>query len=136
MDAMNYPFVSTNNDFRIEVKTEFDFEQSNPLQFHYLFRYTILITNMGTTNAQLLSRKWNIKDGRGEIKFVEGPGVIGLTPTFAPGESFEYTSFCPLPTLHGEMWGHFNMMSKDGQAFKIETPHFKFTVPKDYIDDY
>jgi ApaG protein len=133
---MNYPFVSTNNDFRIEVKTEFDFDQSNPLQFHYLFRYTILITNMGTVGAQLLSRKWNIKDGRGEIKFVEGPGVIGLTPFFGPGESFEYTSFSPLPTLNGEMWGHFNMMSKDGTAFKIETPHFKFTVPKDYIDHY
>lgn len=131
-----YPFVSTNNDFRIEVKTDFDFEQSNPLQFNYLFRYTILITNMGTVSAQLLSRKWNIKDGHGEIRFVEGPGVIGMTPMFEPGQSFEYSSFCPLPTLHGEMWGHFNMMSKDGHAFKIETPHFKFKVPKEYIDEY
>ncbi len=133
---MTYQFATTNNDFRIEVKTDFDFDQSNPLQFQYLFRYTILITNVGKVEAQLLSRKWNIKDGKGEVRFVEGPGVIGQTPTFEPGSAFEYSSFCPLPTMKGEMWGHFNMVNKLGQSFKIETPVFKFAVPKELIDVY
>lgn len=133
---MDYPFVSSNNDFRIQIKTEFDFDQSNPLQFHYLFRYTILITNEGSTPAQLVSRKWFIKDAKGEVRVVEGPGVIGETPYFEPGESFEYSSFCPLSTLTGEMWGHFNMLDNLGESFKIETPNFKFKVPKDLIDDY
>jgi ApaG protein len=133
---MTYPFVSTNNDFRIEVKTNFEFDQSNPLQFHYLFSYTILITNLGPVPAQLLSRKWFIKDAKGEVRVVEGPGVIGQTPNFEPDHSFEYSSFCPLPTLTGEMWGHFNMIDKEGRKFQIETPHFKFAVPKEYIDDY
>ena len=133
---MTYPFVSTDHDFRIEIKTDFDFDQSNPLQFHYLFRYTILITNLGSSKAQLLSRKWNIKDGRGDLKVVEGPGVVGHTPVFEPGGSFEYSSFCPLPTLKGEMWGHFNMKDEKGAEFKIETPIFKFIVPKELIDEY
>lgn len=133
---MTYPFVSTDNDFRIEIKTEFDFDQSNPLQFQYLFRYTILITNIGKTKAQLISRKWNIKDGRGEMKYVEGAGVVGHTPIFEPGGSFEYSSFSPLPTMRGEMWGHFNMKDEKGNLFKIETPIFKFQVPKEYIDEY
>lgn len=133
---MNYPFVSTHHDFRIEVKTDFDFEQSNPLQFNYLFRYTILITNLGDTEAQLLSRKWFIKDGKGEVRVVEGPGVVGQTPHFKPGDSFEYSSFCPLPTLKGEMWGHFNMVDTNGRKFEIETPVFRFAVPAEYIDDY
>lgn len=133
---MTYPFVSISNNFKIEVKTEFDFDQSNPLQFQYLFRYTINITNVGTVSAQLVSRKWHIKDGKGVMKYVEGPGVIGATPFFKPGDSFEYQSFCPLPTLDGEMWGYFNMVTEDGQTFKIDTPHFHFQVPKDYIDDY
>lgn len=133
---MSYPFVSLSNNFKIEVKTEFDFDQSNPLQFQYMFRYTILITNTGSTAAQLLSRKWNIKDGKGNLKYVEGPGVIGATPFFKPGESFEYQSFCPLPTMNGEMWGHFNMVNDKGEAFRIDTPVFHFQVPKDYIDDY
>lgn len=133
---MSYSFKSTNSDFTVEIETEFDFNQSNPLQFHYLFRYTILITNIGKVRAQLLSRKWFIKDAKGEVRVVEGPGVIGQTPFFEPGESFEYSSFCPLPTLSGEMWGHFNMIDKDGRPFKVDTPVFKFNVPKDYIDDY
>lgn len=133
---MTYPFVSINNNFKIEIKTAFDFDQSNPLQYQYLFRYTILITNTGTTAAQLVSRKWNIKDAKGEVKFVEGPGVIGETPHFKPGGQFEYQSFCPLPTMEGEMWGYFNMVDDSGQTFKIDTPIFRFQVPREYIDDY
>lgn len=133
---MNFPFVSTNNEFRVEIKTDFDFDQSNPLQYHYLFRYTILITNIGDTRAQLISRKWNIKDAKGEMRFVEGPGVIGQTPFFEAGDAFEYSSFCPLPTMTGEMWGHFNMQDEKGRIFRIETPVFKFAVPKEYIDTY
>ncbi len=133
---MTYPFVSINNDFRIEIKTAFDFDQSNPLQYHYMFSYTILITNLGDVPAQLLSRKWSIKDAKGQVRHVEGPGVVGQTPHFAPRRSFEYSSFCPLPTLTGEMWGHFNMVDGNGRPFKVETPIFKFYVPKEYIDHY
>ncbi len=133
---MTYPFISLSNNFKIEVKTDFDFDQSNPLQFQYMFRYTILITNMGKIPAQLKSRKWNIKDSKGSLKYVEGPGVIGATPFFRPGESFEYQSFCPLPTMEGEMWGHFNMVDENGNSFRIDTPVFRFEVPKEYIDVY
>lgn len=133
---MTYPFVSISNNFRISVKTEFDFDQSNPLQYQYMFRYTIVITNNGNEPAQLLSRKWNIKDSKGNMKYVEGPGVIGATPHFRPGDSFEYQSFCPLPTMEGEMWGHFNMIDDSGKDFKIDTPVFRFSVPKEFIDDY
>ena len=133
---MSEKFISENNNFRIEVKTNFDFDQSNPLNFQYLFRYTILITNKGDVSAQLLSRKWNIKDAKNDVKLVEGPGVIGQQPHFEPGQSFEYSSFCPLPTMAGEMWGHFNMINKYGQSFKIDTPLFKFHVPKEFIDHY
>lgn len=133
---MTYPFVSISNNFKIEIKTAFDFEQSNPMQFQYLFSYKILITNTGEVPAQLVSRKWNIKDAKGTVKYVEGPGVIGATPYFKPGDTFEYESFCPLPTLEGEMWGYFNMVDDTGQTFKIDTPVFRFQVPKEYIDDY
>jgi ApaG protein len=136
MARMRYPFVSESNGFRIEITTDFDFEQSNPMQFHYLFRYNISIKNIGNVSAQLVSRKWNIKNGRGEMQFVEGPGVVGQTPHFRPGESYDYSSFCPFPTMVGEMWGHFNMIDSSGKKFKIDTPVFRFEVPKDYIDDY
>jgi ApaG protein len=62
--------------------------------------------------------------------------VIGQTPHFRPGQAFEYSSFCPLPTLTGEMWGYFVMLGDDKETFKIETPIFKFAVPQDFIDQY
>jgi ApaG protein len=133
---MTASYISENNNFRIEVKTDFDFDQSNPLNFQYLFRYTITIINKGEVSAQLLSRKWNIKDAKNDVKLVEGPGVIGQQPHLKPGESFEYSSFCPLPTMTGEMWGHFNMINNYGQSFKVDTPLFKFNVPKEFIDSY
>lgn len=132
----DFPYVAINNNFKIEIKTDFDFEQSNPMQFQYLFAYTIKITNVGVIPAQLISRKWNIKDAKGEMRFVEGPGVIGKTPIFKPGESFEYQSFCPFPTLEGEMWGHFNMVDNEGTGFRIDTPMFRFKVPAELIDQY
>lgn len=133
---MTYPFISMSHQFEIQVRTEFDFEQSNPMLFHYLFKYTINIKNLGERSAQLISRKWFIKDNNQKMNLVEGPGVIGKTPYFKPGDAFEYESFCPLPTLEGEMWGHFNMVDDQGNEFKIETPHFKFKVPDELIDIY
>lgn len=132
----DFPFVAINNNFKIEIRTEFDFNQSNPMQFQYLFAYFIKITNMGQKGAKLLSRKWHIKNANGEMKIVEGPGVVGLTPYFNPGESFEYQSFSPLSTLEGEMWGFFQMVDDEGQSFKIDTPMFRFKVPAEYIDIY
>ncbi len=133
---METNFISQSNGYQVEVKTEFDFENSNPLQYHYLFRYTVVITNLNGAQSQLRSRKWNIKDGKGEVRIVEGPGVIGQTPFFDEGESFEYSSFCPLSTMTGEMWGHFNMVDSTGSSFQIETPHFKFKIPESFIDRY
>ena len=129
-------FIHESQKFRVQVKTEFDFSQSNPLQFQYLFSYKILITNLSEKAATLQSRFWNIKDAHGKLNFVEGPGVIGLTPHFDPGQSFEYQSFCPLPTMSGEMWGHFKMVDEEGHQFKIDTPLFKFQVPQEFIDQY
>jgi ApaG protein len=133
---MSDSFMTENNGFRVEVKTQFDFDQSSPLNFQYLFRYTILITNIGEISAQLLSRKWNIKDAKGSVKIVEGPGVVGQQPLLGAGQAYEYSSFCPLPTMTGEMWGHFNMINNYGQSFKLETPLFKFHVPQEFIDLY
>jgi len=87
-------YVSESNNFRIKVKTDFNFDQSNPLIFQYLFRHIVLITNKGDVAAQLLSRKWNIKNAKNDLKFVEGPGVIGKQPYLEPNQLFVYSSFC------------------------------------------
>lgn len=129
-------FIEESHGYRIEVRTHFDFPRSNPLQSQYLFQYTITISNLRGPHAQLLSRLWHIEDAEGEVRQVQGPGVVGHTPHFKLGDTFEYSSFCPLPTLTGKMWGHFEMLSNDGQTFEITTPVFKFAVPEEFIDRY
>ena len=58
-------------------------------------------------------RYWHITNGAGVVQEVRGPGVVGAQPELAPGESFSYTSCCPLPTPRGRMGGHFEFYRRD-----------------------
>ena len=46
-----------------------------------------------------------------------------------PGESFEYTSFCPLHTPIGSMHGSYQMVSAGGARFDAEIAPFSLAVP-------
>lgn len=125
-------YSKTSQGFRIDVETEFDFEKSNPLKFYYLFQYHVSITNLSHPGAQLISRKWIIVDNNGKEDIIEGPGVIGKQPYFDPGQTFKYSSFCPMTTLKGVMYGHYYMKNQDGDFFVIDTPEFYFSIPQEY----
>ena len=81
---------------KVHVESEYAPERSQPAQNQWFFLYTITISNEGTETAQLMTRHWIITDGTGHIEEVRGPGVVGKQPVLAPGESFTYTSGCPL----------------------------------------
>jgi ApaG protein len=55
--------------------------------------------------------------------------VVGEQPTLAPGEAFDYTSFCPLPTPFGTMRGSYQMVTRDGEAFEVEIASFELSLP-------
>src|SRR5262245_16549936 len=80
----------------------------------FLFSYRVRITNESERRVKLLSRHWVIVDADGDRRDVKGLGVIGQQPTLDPGETHEYTSFCPLPTAWGTMEGVFTMRVEDG----------------------
>lgn len=110
---------------RVEVESEYVPDQSDPQTQFYFFAYHITITNEGTQPVQLLNRHWIITDGDGRIEEVKGPGVIGEQPTLEPGDSFNYSSFCPLPTPMGSMRGTYDMRLPDGEHFDAKIPEFK-----------
>lgn len=114
---------------RVGVEAEFAPERSNPHQNQWFFLYTVRITNEGRETVQLLSRHWIITDAMGKVKEVRGPGVIGKQPVLEPGESFEYTSGCPLTTPFGSMRGTYQMVTGDDEHFDIEIPMFTLTEP-------
>lgn len=117
------------NCIRVSVKAFFLPEHSSLDDNRFLYAYRIRITNEGRSAAQLIARHWIITDGLGNVEQVDGPGVIGQQPWIKPGDSFEYTSSCPLSTQYGVMQGHYEMVSDTGQHFEAEISPFRLFVP-------
>jgi ApaG protein len=118
------------NSIRVEVLSRHSPENSRPTQGEWVFQYTVRITNQGTETVQLLSRHWIITDAMGDVKEVEGPGVVGQQPLLRPGESFKYSSWCPLKTPMGMMHGTYQMVRTDGSRFDIEIAPFALRAPQ------
>jgi len=60
---------------------------------------------------------------------VRGAGVIGEEPWIEPGETFEYSSGCPLKTKSGIMQGSYGMVREDGSMFDAAIPAFSLDLP-------
>jgi ApaG protein len=120
---------TTTRGIRVRVQSFYDEERSSPSENYYFFAYTVTISNLGGEPAQLVSREWIITDGNGETQRVRGPGVVGEQPVLAPGESFEYTSICPLSTSVGSMQGTYLMVLASGDRFEAEIAPFSLAAP-------
>ena len=114
---------------RVAVKPAFLEDQSDPEERRYLWSYTVTIENKGPETVQLLSRYWHITDAEGHIQEVRGAGVVGAQPVLAPGQSFQYTSGCPLPTASGAMEGRYLMRASSGEDFEAQIPGFVLESP-------
>ena len=114
---------------RISVTPRFMEGESAPERDHYFWAYTIEIVNLSARTAQLMTRHWLITDGFGRLQVARGEGVVGKQPVLRPGESFSYTSGCPLGTPHGSMRGYYAMRGEDGMMFDVEVPLFALDSP-------
>ena len=115
---------AVSHNIRVEVLSQYSPENSRPLEDEWIFQYTVRITNEGPETVQLLSRHWIIADALEHTKVVKGPGVVGEQPVLAPGESFQYSSWCPLKTPMGIMRGTYQMTNPSGNQFDIEIAPF------------
>ena len=118
------------HDFQVTAISRFMPERSNQEIPIFFFAYWITIKNQGAVPAKLLNRYWHITDADGRINEVRGEGVIGEKPLIKPGQSFEYNSFCPLPTNFGFMKGYYEMQGADKNTFQVEIPQFRLATPK------
>jgi ApaG protein len=117
------------NNVRVEVESEYAPDRSQPFESEWFFLYTVRISNLGANTVQLLSRHWVITNALGQTDEVKGRGVVGEQPVLRPGESFKYTSGCPLKTSSGVMRGTYQMMSEDGDHFDVEIAPFALHEP-------
>ena len=116
--------VAVTRNVRVEVLSRYSAENSKPFEDEWVFQYTVRITNEGAETVQLISRHWIITDGSDHVEEVKGPGVVGEQPVLAPGESYKYSSWCPLKTPTGMMRGTYHMIRANGEGFDIEIAPF------------
>ena len=124
-----FPFAETTRAMTVRVAVSFLPEQSEAGKGRWFWSYHIRIENEGQMAAQLMTRHWEITDGRGAKSVVDGDGVVGDQPVILPGGSYDYVSGCPLSTPSGNMVGSFGMIAEDGSDFSIAIPKFLLNAP-------
>jgi len=104
-------------------------DRSDPEESRYVWAYRVTIDNQSEEFVKLLSRYWHITDGAGRVEEVRGAGVVGEQPELKPGDSYQYTSGCPLSTPSGFMVGTYRMRNARGEEFDIDIPAFSLDIP-------
>ncbi|KAL9434199.1 hypothetical protein AB3S75_028932 [Citrus x aurantiifolia] len=124
---------------RVQVRSVYIEDRSQPLKGQYFFAYRVRITNNSEHPVQLIRRHWIITDANGKTENVLGVGVIGEQPVILPNTSFEYSSACPLSTPAGRMEGDFEMKHVDrvgSQTFNVAIAPFSLSTMGDDSDSF
>ena len=122
-------YRETTRAIQVTVEPTFVETESSPEEGRYFWAYKIEISNLGREIVRLRSRHWRITDANGRVEDVRGAGVVGKQPVLKPGETFAYTSGCPLSTPSGIMVGTYQMQNETGEMFSIAIPPFSLDVP-------
>jgi ApaG protein len=123
-------YAAVTRNIRVSVTLAFAPERSDPDEPRFFWIYTVEIANLSDRTVQLTHRHWRITDGEGRLEEVRGVGVVGEQPILAPGESFRYSSGCPLRTSSGVMVGSYRMVADDGEVFEVDVPAFSLDSPQ------
>lgn len=113
----------------VKVQTKFEAKQSDIDAKRFVFSYIVTINNHSEQQVQLLSRRWVVTDGNEKQQEIQGEGVIGEQPFIAANSSYQYSSGAVLETNVGSMFGHYNMITENGEAFKADIPAFTLAKP-------
>jgi ApaG protein len=122
-------YRTTTRNIEVSVEPFFLADRSDPAESRYVWAYRVTIDNQSDDLVMLVSRYWHITDGLGQVEEVSGPGVVGEQPELNPGDSYQYTSGCPLSTPSGIMVGHYTMKTSEGETFDIAIPAFSLDMP-------
>lgn len=115
----------TTKGIKISVETFYQPKYSKPVEKQYIFAYRIRIENLSERPVQLMRRYWRVVESTGEVREIEGEGVIGQQPLLAPGERHEYVSWVPLTMGIGSMEGYYLMEDRlSGDHFRVQVPRF------------
>jgi ApaG protein len=122
-------YQAITHDIEVVAEPWFRPDQSDADTGRFVWSYRITIVNNSDRSVQLVSRYWRIIDATGLLEEVRGPGVVGEQPILNPGDSFQYTSGCPLRTRSGTMEGVYTMVDDRGFTIMVDIPAFSLDLP-------
>jgi ApaG protein len=122
-------YQAITHDIEVVAEPWFRPDQSDADTGRFVWSYRITIVNNSDRSVQLVSRYWRIIDATGFLEEVRGPGVVGEQPILNPGDSFQYTSGCPLRTRSGTMEGVYTMVDDRGFTIMVDIPAFSLDLP-------
>ncbi|MGN6551618.1 MAG: Co2+/Mg2+ efflux protein ApaG [Pararhizobium sp.] len=122
-------YRATTRDIEVVVEPFYLEEQSDPAEGRFVWGYKVAIVNNSDLTVRLISRYWHITDENGLVDEVRGPGVVGEQPVLEPGDSYQYSSGCPLDTPSGLMHGRYSMEAATGELFDVDIPAFSLDLP-------
>lgn len=122
-------YRAVTHDIEVRVEPFYLEDRSEPDENRYVWAYRITLANHSHETVTLLARYWQITDALGRVEEVHGPGVVGEQPDLEPGDSYQYTSGCPLSTPSGFMVGRYTMQTPRGLTFDIDIPAFSLDLP-------
>ena len=121
---LEHVYREITDDIEVTVRPELVTDQSNSDLGYYFYKYDISISNKSDTSHQIMSRHWIVRDGKGNEEEVIGEGLLGEQPCIEPGQSYTYSSACPLTTPTGNMRGKYYSVDSDGNEHKVNIPLF------------
>ena len=124
-------YRAVTHNIEVSVEPFYMEDRSEPAENRYFWAYRVTIANNSDSAVKLLSRYWRITDGKGRVEEVRGPGVVGEQPELDPGDSYQYTSGCPLTTPSGFMAGRYRMSDAEGATFEVDIPAFSLDIPSE-----
>lgn len=122
-------YRATTAGIEVSVEAFFLSDESDLEEGRFVWAYQVTIVNNSPEPVRLLSRYWHITDELGRVQEVRGEGVVGEKPVIEPGDSFQYTSGCPLSTPSGIMVGRYTMEKESGDQFEVDIPAFSLDIP-------
>lgn len=93
------------------------------------FVYFITIHNDSDVAVTIRGRKWVVVHDDGTTLVVEGDGVVGQTPTIAPGGRFSYNSQHLIGSSGATAEGAYLGMDENGRRVVTRIPRFRMAVP-------
>lgn len=94
----------------------------------HAFIYFLTISNLSDSTVTLNGRRWVIRDVEAQLNVIEGEGIVGKTPTLAPGESFSYNSHHAL-ACNAVAEGSFHGITSEGEPIHVRIPAIEMTIP-------